>query len=534
MSESSERGPSDAESPFARPAELDSSFDPRPAATGFEPRPAVTGGERSRPPVSPADEATYRAPRDGTPFDPPPGDRIPPRHGVLAGPVPQHIAESYGGDGTGNAFEPAPGDRLLPEPPGPGSPWWKENADKDPWRDALSPYWIAGPPVYADDEVVGIGEPVEPETEEEPDDGKRTRGRRARFGLSTLALVLVAGLVAGVIGGGVGYFLSERAHRVLTNPNVKLAQTGTPANRPPGSVADIAKRVSPAVVSIDVRSADAAGAGSGVVIDKAGYILTNNHVVNFGGSVTIRVVFSDQTSAPALVVGTDPRSDLAVVKVDKTSLTVASLGDSSTLAVGDPVVAIGNPLGLHGTVTSGIVSNLRRPLRLPGENGEPDAVIDAIQTDAAINPGNSGGALVAADGSVVGINTAIASLGQSGSSQSGNIGVGFAIPINTARDVAQQLIHSGKVRHAELGASSRSVTDGTQDGAYLVQVVPGGPADRAGLREGDVITLFEKQLITSGDALTVAVAESQPGQTVRVRYVRSGVAHTASVTLGSS
>jgi S1-C subfamily serine protease len=513
------------ESPFSRPAGVESSF---------EPNPAVAQPERiSRPPVSAAEEAAYQAPHDGAAFDPPPGGRMPPRHGVLAPPVPPHIAESFGGDGSGKPFEPAPGERLLPQPPGPGSPWWKENAEKDPWRDAQSPYWIAGPPVYADDEVVGIGEPVEDEPEEKPAIGKRERGRRARFGLSTLALVLVAGLVAGAIGGGVGYFLSERAHRVLTNPNVKLAETGTPANRPPGSVADIAKRVSPAVVSIDVRSADAAGAGSGVVIDKNGYILTNNHVVNFEGKITIRVVFSDQTSAPALVVGTDPRSDLAVLKVDKTSLTVASLGDSSSLAVGDPVVAIGNPLGLHGTVTSGIVSNLRQPLRLPGENGEPDAVIDAIQTDAAINPGNSGGALVAADGSVVGINTAIASLGQS-SGQSGNIGVGFAIPINTARSVAQQLIHTRKVVHADFGASSRSVTDGTQDGAYLVQVVPGGPADRAGLKEGDVITLFQKELITSGDALTVAVSESQPGQTVTVRYIRSGLPHTASVTLGSS
>jgi len=512
------------ESPFSRPADVDAAFDPQQPL----PRPERVG----RPPVSAAEESAYRAPQGEPAFDPPPGDRLPPRHRAPRQPVPQQVADSFGGDGSGQPFEPAPGERLLPEPPGPGSPWWKENADKDPWRDALSPYWIAGPPVYADDEVVGIGDPVEEAEVDEPAKGGRVR--RARFGLSTLALVLVAGLVAGAVGGGVGYFLSERAHRVLTNPNVKLAETGTPANRPPGSVADIAKRVSPAVVSIDVRSADAAGAGSGVVIDKRGYILTNNHVVNFGAKFTIRVVFSDQSSAPGIVVGTDPRNDLAVIKVDKTSLTVASLGDSSTLAVGDPVVAIGNPLGLRGTVTSGIVSNLREPLRLPGENGEPDAVIDAIQTDAAINPGNSGGALVAADGSVVGINTAIASLGQGSGGQSGNIGVGFAIPINTARDVAQQLIRTRKVVHADLGASSRSVTDGTQDGAYLVQVVPGGPADRAGLTEGDVITLFQKELITSGDALTVAVAESKPGQTVTVRYVRSGVAHTASVTLGSS
>ena len=203
--------------------------------------------------------------------------------------------------------------------------------------------------------------------------------------------------------------------RILTNPNVKLATAGTPANRPPG----LGRRH---------RQAGQPGGGldrrphrrtrrapaPGVIIDKGGYILTNNHVVNFGSRLSIRVVFADQTSAPAQVVGTDPPNDLAVIKVDKTGLTVASLGDSSTLAVGDPVVAIGDPLGLRGTVTSGIVSSLRRPLRLTGENGEPDAVIDAIQTDAAINPGNSGGALVAADGAVVGINTAIASLGPGG------------------------------------------------------------------------------------------------------------------------
>ena len=514
------------ESPFSRPDDADGSFSAR------EQPPAEFRPQQR--PVSSADEATYRS-GTGEAFDPAPGDRLPPRRESLSQPVPQFVKDAFGGSGA--PFEPAAGDRLPPELPGAGSPWWKENADKDPWRDGQSPYWIGGPPVFADDEVVGMADPVDPDEEDADEDAKTGRRgfKRARFGLSTLAIVLVAGIVAGVIGGGVGYYLSQRAHRVLTNPDVKLAQTGTPANRPPGSIADIAKRVSPAVVAIDVRSADAAGAGSGVVIDKRGYILTNNHVVNFGAKFTIRVVFSDQSSAPGQVVGTDPRNDLAVIKVDKTNLTVATLGDSSTLAIGDPVVAIGNPLGLRGTVTSGIVSNLREPLRLPGENGEPDAVIDAIQTDAAINPGNSGGALVAADGSVIGINTAIASLGQSaGGGQSGNIGLGFAIPMNTAKKIAQELINTGKVVHADFGASSRSVTDGSTDGAYLVQVVPGGPADKAGLKEGDVITLFDKDLITSGDSLTVSVAEAAPGQQVTVHYIRAGARRTATVTLGSS
>ena len=513
-------------SPFARPE----------GAIGSFVHPAVSSDSRQldAPPTSAEDRDRFASPAGAAaPFAPAPGDRMPPRHARPQVPVPRDLVAAFGGNADGQPFDPAPGTRISAAAPGPGSPWWKPGGATDPWRDPESPYWIAGPPVFADDEVIGMAEvpddePIEP--------GTATDAQiRRRFGLSTLAIVLAAGLVAGLVGGGVGYWLSQRASRILTDPNVKIAKVRAPASRPVGSVAEIAQRVSPTVVSIDVRSADTAGSGSGVIIDKGGYILTNNHVVSFAENAKIRVVFSDKSSAPAAVVGTDPRDDLAVIKVTKSALTVASLGDSDGLAVGDPVVAIGDPLGLRGTVTAGIVSALKRPLRLPGENGQPDAVINAVQTDAPINPGNSGGALVDGAGAVVGINTAILSLGQTATGgQAGSIGVGFAIPINTAREVAQELIHTGKVMHADLGASSRSVTDGIRDGAFLVQIVPNGPAAKAGLKEGDVVTLFGQSLIDSGDALTVAVSESKPGAKVTLHYVRSGVTAQTTLTLGSS
>jgi S1-C subfamily serine protease len=507
---------------FVRPEGTDGSFsrpdgDEKPP--GFE---SYLG-----PPVTQLDQDAFSAPIPGTAFAPAAGDRLGPRGQLVA---PAGAADfAYAGSGT---FAPQPGERISPTKPGPGPHWWKADAERDPWRDPDAPFWLAGPPVYLDDEVIGM---AEPETEDAaPATGAATGPlRRARFGWSALGLVVIAALIAGGIGGGAGYWLSQRAHRILTDPDLKLTHTEPAISRPAGSVADIARRVSPAVVSIDVRNADEAGSGSGVIINSDGYILTNNHVVAVGKTGTIRVIFSDQSSVPGQIVGTDPVDDMAVIKVDKTGLTAASLGDSDSLVVGDPVVAIGDPLGLRGTVTAGIVSALKRPLSLPGENGQPDAVIDAIQTDAPINPGNSGGALVDGQGAVVGINTAILSLGQSASgSQSGSIGVGFAIPINTARKIAQQLINTGKVVHAVLGLSSRSVTDGSRDGAYVVAVTPGGPADKAGLAAGDVVTLYNQTLIDSGDALTVAVSESSPGQKITLHYVRNGSERSVSLSLG--
>src|SRR5918993_3955618 len=276
----------------------------------------------------------------------------------------------------------------------------------------------------------------------------------------------------------------------------------------------------PAVVSIEVRVGQAGATGSGVVVDgENGYIVTNNHVVSGAEGVEgaeIRAVFFDGSGSAARIVGRDPASDLAVLKVEKPGLLTASLGSSGDVVVGDPVVAIGSPLGLAGTVTSGIVSALERPVRLAGEGSDTNAVISAVQTDAPINPGNSGGALVDASGAVIGINTAIASVG------GGSVGLGFAIPINTARDIAEQLISTGQAVHASLGVNARSVTDGARDGALVVNVEPGSPAADAGIQEQDVVIAVDGAAVGSSEELAVAVDAHAPGDTVTVEVVRGG------------
>jgi S1-C subfamily serine protease len=455
----------------------------------------------------------------------------------LAQPVHPAQADAYGRPFGADSFDAAPGDRIDPGAKPAKPRWWKDDADRDPWRDPSSPFWLGRPALFMADRPIAMGdgeELPEPEPDVEEPTEKPPTGR-TRFGLNTLILALLVALIAGGIGGGVGWWATRTTNASLRDPDVKLAKVGTPANRPVGSVAEIAKRVGPAVVQIVVRGSTEAGTGSGVVIDGKGYIVTNNHVVSLAAtSGTIQVVFGDDSRAPAKIVGRDPATDLAVIKVDHSPLTVASLGDSSKLAVGDPVIAIGSPLGLQGTVTTGIVSALDRAVHVSGEGTDTDAVIDAIQTDAAINPGNSGGALVDASGAVIGIPSAIAALGASGgSTQSGSIGLGFAIPMNVVTDIAQQLIKNGKAVHATLEASTRSVTDGTRYGAYILQVTPGGAAAKAGLKEGDVIKLFDKSLIATTEDLAVAVAKHKPGDVVGVRYERAGVEQTIKVTLGT-
>jgi putative serine protease PepD len=307
-----------------------------------------------------------------------------------------------------------------------------------------------------------------------------------------------------------------------------------------------AAAVLPSVVSISFESSQGAGSGSGIVISSDGQILTNNHVVAAvaeGGDLT--VTFSDGSTADAEIVGRDPATDLAVIEAqDVSGLTPATLGSSDELHVGDTVLAIGSPLGLDGSVSAGIVSALNRSITLQGESsgqqspfgGAPrsspgdTAVISAIQTDAAINPGNSGGALINADGEVVGINTAIASLAQGTTSEGGNIGVGFAIPIDTARDIAEQLIDGGSVSHAFLGVS---IADGEDGAGALVQAVEEGqPAAAAGLQQGDLITRLGDTDISDAAGLTAAVRSLSPGDTVPVTFTRDGSEQTVDVTLG--
>jgi S1-C subfamily serine protease len=355
----------------------------------------------------------------------------------------------------------------------------------------------------------------------------------------TAALVLIVGaLLAGLAGGAVGYLAASRVAPALLDPDATLAQVEPQVNRPPGSIAAIAQRVLPTVVSIEVQTSNGAGTGSGVVIDGKGYIVTNNHVVSSvaTGSGTLRVLFSDQSAESARVVGRDPKSDLAVLKVDKPGMTVAQLGDSSKIAVGDPVIAVGSPLGLAGTVTSGIVSALNRPVRLGGGNSnsgsDTNAVINAIQTDAPINPGNSGGALVDGSGALVGINSAIATL-SSGQGQSGSIGVGFAIPVNEMRDIAQQLIRTGKVKHATLGVTAKSVTDFSRDGALVESVLAGSAAAKAGIKAGDVVTKVGDRLVGGADELVTLVRSRKVGESVPVTYVRGNRTSTVDVTLQS-
>jgi putative serine protease PepD len=349
---------------------------------------------------------------------------------------------------------------------------------------------------------------------------------------------LIAGAaIAAVLGAGAGIgsyaFLADGQ---TTSPlNVTSAAAPSPTLN--GTVAAAAAKIEPSLVTIAVQSANGSAIGSGVVLDKDGHILTNNHVVAGAGEQgTMTVTFHSGATATAKVIGTSESNDLAVIKVDNAKdLNPATFAKSSDLQVGQTVVAAGAPLGLSESVTSGIVSNTARPVR-SGENN--DAVYLALQTDAAINPGNSGGPLVDLNGAVVGINSSIASTSSGADGgQPGNIGIGFAIPSDIAARVANDLITTGKSSNAQLGVSL-SGSDSelpTSVGVPLGEVVSGGPADKGGLRAGDVVTKINNYDTTTTDGLIAATRFYAPGTTVKVTFVRdSGAPQTADVTLGTA
>jgi len=366
---------------------------------------------------------------------------------------------------------------------------------------------------------------------------------RRTAGLVTLGLLIavIAALLGGLVGGYVG---SRRAAGSVANQTYNPGPAPTAVtDRPPASVAGIAARILPSVVMIKVNGGT--GTGSGFIID-GGYIITNNHVVTLDGQVKgakLQVVFNSGQTAPAALVGTDPYSDIAVIRPQGISnLFPVRLGNSDGVEVGDPVIAVGSPLGLQGTVTSGIVSALNRPVQAGDLTGSASqAYIDAIQTDAPINPGNSGGPLVNGFGQVVGVNSAIATLGAGsigGGGQSGSIGLGFAIPINQVRRVAQELVRTGVAIHPVIGAvidmsyTGNGARIATSGAGRQPPVVPGGPSAKAGLRAGDVIVAFDGKPVTSADVLIVDIRSHQPGDKVRITYRRGTAQRTATLTLG--
>jgi len=354
----------------------------------------------------------------------------------------------------------------------------------------------------------------------------------------TAAAAGLAALVFGGIGVGVGAALDGGNGSNAGLASAAPASVGT-LSSVPKSYAAIAARVLPSVVNINVNAATGSDTGSGVVIRSDGYILTNNHVIAaaLGGQGSVSVTFNDGSTATARIVGADQEDDLAVIKVAKSGLTPATLGTANGMHVGDPVLAVGSPLGLSGTVTQGIVSALNRPVSTSDQsqqgglsgNPGPTTVIDAIQTDAAINPGNSGGPLVNAAGQVIGINSAIAS------TSGGNVGVGFAIPIDQAKNVAQQLITTGKASHPILGVSLADATDSNGNPLARIQAVSsGGPAAKAGLKAGDVIVAVDGQNTAGAEAVIAAIRTHQPGQHVSVTVLRNGAKVTLNVTLANA
>jgi S1-C subfamily serine protease len=496
------------------------------AVPGTDERPRLGPRPLHRPDIDQGAAAVFGRPSgvDGA-FSPQSGQK--PTLGELktAPPAPESLASAFGRpEGSADLLQRPPADEHGVN----GVDPWDPEAAHDPWRDP-SAGAVIGPPAVGPDR--DGDESAKSKTKPAGQLLSLTEvlfGRRVK--VSALVMLAVLALVIGGGGGVAAYFLAQQGDQLYSDTT--LAEVQPAKERPPGSIADIARRVRPAVVTIEVRTDQGTGIGSGAVIDSKGYIVTNEHVVSLGGAVSqgqkITVVFNDRRRVDARLVGTDPKMDLAVVKVDADISTVIQLGKSADLAVGDTVLAIGSPLDQADTVTEGIVSALNRPVVLGGEDGQP-AAYDAIQTDAAINHGNSGGALVDATGALVGINSSIISTSEEG----GSIGLGYAIPIDDARPVVTSLINTGKVNHADLGVNASSVSAETAEGARVQNVREGGAAAKAGIKQNDVIRKVGDRVIANAAELIVTVRHYKIGDTVPVVLARDGRELTVQVTLQS-
>ncbi|KQB86014.1 S1C family serine protease [Corynebacterium lowii] len=373
-----------------------------------------------------------------------------------------------------------------------------------------------------------------PQVQGEPE--PKAPKKKLSFGvLPTVALMTVSAIAAGAVTGVVVSQREDGTQVVNSLQQPSIQQTAH-KDAPEGSVEQVAQSVLPSVVSIQVASAMGGEEGSGAIISSDGLVLTNAHVAGDRNS-QLQVTLNDGSTHPADLVGADAATDIAVIKIrDVKDLPVISFGDSDQVQVGQSVVAIGSPLGLSATVTTGIVSALDRPVRASASGGE-SSLIDAIQTDAAINPGNSGGPLVDMNGNLIGMNSVIASL-SSGTDQAGSIGLGFAIPSSFAKSVADQLVEKGTATQPMLGVSVLRddlglPTQTTVKGAVIGGVNPDSPGERGGLKEGDVVTKLNDRLIDSADALIAAVRSHDFGETVTLEVTSQGDSqpHSVEVTL---
>ncbi|MFI5753702.1 trypsin-like peptidase domain-containing protein [Streptomyces sp. NPDC051569] len=515
-----------------RPAATDAPPAPtEPAPTEPVPIPAdaapVPGPPQERPrPLHDAD--AYSTPPYGGPgpWAPAPPVQLPaptPAHGTPL-PPPYPAQGAFGG---GPPLRPAhPPERqvqALSRPPETAQA--AEAAEAAQWL-TYDPWSSPGQPLTVHQSPAGYGEP---------------RRERRRAGI---AVTVLLALFTGVVGGVAGAYID----RNNGFSSVELPQAGPDSGgRAPDSVAGIAASALPSVVTLHVSGGDESGTGTGFVLDRQGHILTNNHVVSpANSSGEISVTFSSGETARAKLVGKDSGYDLAVVRVTGVSgLTPLPLGNSDNVRVGDPVVAIGAPFDLSNTVTSGIISAKQRPITAGGEKGDGSDVsyVDALQTDAPINPGNSGGPLVDTRARVIGINSAIraADSGEGlGGGQSGSIGLGFAIPINQAKRVAEELINTGRATHPVIGVSldmeyggdGARVGDKATDGGPAVTA--GGPAAKAGIKPGDVITEVDGQRVHNGEELIVKIRAHRPGDRLRLTLVRGGKERTMTLPLGSA